>query len=48
LLRRENGIDILKSISAFLVVCIHAPFPGTAGAEPLNVRKKGVDGHGVS
>jgi surface polysaccharide O-acyltransferase-like enzyme len=31
-LRRENGIDILKSISAFLVVCIHAPFPGTAGA----------------
>ena len=25
---RNNNIDILKSICAFLIVCIHVPFPG--------------------
>lgn len=29
---REENIDILKAICAFLIVCIHIPFPGTAGA----------------
>ena len=28
---RFNGIDCLKAIAAFLVVCIHAPFPGMFG-----------------
>ena len=26
-----NGIDTLKGICAFLIVCIHCPFPGEAG-----------------
>lgn len=25
---RAKNIDILKALCAFLVVCIHAPFPG--------------------
>ena len=29
--QRTISIDILKSICAFLVVCIHAPFPGVVG-----------------
>ena len=29
--KRLNGLDILKAICAFLVVCIHAPFPGEFG-----------------
>ena len=28
---RNTGIDILRFICAFLVVCIHAPFPGIIG-----------------
>ena len=28
---RNNNIDILKSICAFLIVCIHVPFPGFVG-----------------
>ena len=28
---REAGLDVLKCLAAFLVVCIHAPFPGTFG-----------------
>lgn len=28
---RNKSIDILKSICAFLIVCIHIPFPGTVG-----------------
>ena len=28
---RKNGIDILKFIIAFLVICIHSPFYGEAG-----------------
>lgn len=28
---RVKNIDILKAVCAFFVVCIHAPFPGTAG-----------------
>ena len=35
ILRREqnraDNIDILKAICAFLIVCIHAPFPGVIG-----------------
>lgn len=31
LLRRYDGIDILKAICAFLIVCIHCPFPGEVG-----------------
>ena len=29
---RADNIDILKTICAFLIVCIHAPFPGEFGA----------------
>lgn len=29
---RAGNIDILKAICAFLIVCIHASFPGEAGA----------------
>ena len=29
---RADNIDILKAICAFLIVCIHAPFPGEIGA----------------
>ncbi len=28
---RVEGLDSLKAICAFMVVCIHAPFPGKAG-----------------
>lgn len=28
---RADNIDILKAICAFLIVCIHAPFPGVIG-----------------
>ena len=28
---RADNIDILKAICAFLIVCIHAPFPGIIG-----------------
>ena len=29
---RADNIDILKAICAFLIVCIHVPFPGRVGA----------------
>lgn len=29
---RVDNVDIIKGICAFLVVCIHAPFPGEVGA----------------
>lgn len=29
---RFVGMDILKFLCAFLIVCIHRPFVGTAGA----------------
>lgn len=29
---RAENIDVLKAICAFLVVCIHVPFPGKMGA----------------
>ena len=29
---RNNNLDILKTICAFLVICIHIPFPGSVGA----------------
>lgn len=28
---RADNIDVLKAVCAFLVVCIHAPFPGVVG-----------------
>ena len=30
-MRRAGYVDILKALCAFLVVCIHAPFPGIVG-----------------
>lgn len=30
--RRADNIDILKAILAFLIVCIHVPFPGEVGS----------------
>lgn len=30
-LLRAEQIDALKAVCAFLVVCIHAPFPGKIG-----------------
>lgn len=32
LMKRENNLDVLKTICAFLVICIHVPFPGYLGA----------------
>lgn len=29
--KRQSSIDVLKAICAFLVVCIHCPFPGEIG-----------------
>lgn len=29
--KRNIGIDILRFVCAFLVVCIHVPFPGVVG-----------------
>ena len=29
--KRADNIDVLKAICAFLIVCIHVPFPGTVG-----------------
>lgn len=29
---RQDAFDILKAVCAFLIVCIHIPFPGAAGA----------------
>lgn len=29
--KRKNNFDILKCICAFLIICIHAPFPGDFG-----------------
>ena len=29
---RKSNIDIMRAICAFLIVCIHAPFPGETGA----------------
>lgn len=31
IVKRHSGIDALKFLCAFLVVCIHKPFPGTVG-----------------
>ncbi|MBE6912891.1 MAG: hypothetical protein E7473_10240 [Ruminococcaceae bacterium] len=31
MLKRYNNIDALKALCAFLVICIHCPFPGLAG-----------------
>lgn len=31
LMGRADNIDILKAICAFLIVCIHVPFPGKEG-----------------
>ena len=31
MIKRNNGIDILRLLCAFLVVCIHARFPGVIG-----------------
>ncbi len=30
-MHRNHGLDFLKAISTFMVVCIHAPFPGIVG-----------------
>lgn len=30
-MRRNHGLDLLKAISAFMVICIHVPFPGVVG-----------------
>lgn len=39
---RYGGLDILKSICAFLIVNIHAPFPGEAGAYFLSLTRMAV------
>lgn len=30
-MHRNHGLDLLKTISAFMVICIHVPFPGIVG-----------------
>lgn len=39
---RHRGPDILKCICAFLIVCIHAPFPGEAGRYFLSLTRVAV------
>ncbi|MBQ1991839.1 MAG: acyltransferase family protein, partial [Clostridia bacterium] len=30
-MQRNNGLDLLKTICAFMIICVHAPFPGLLG-----------------
>ncbi len=30
-MKRERGLDVLKTICCFMIVCIHVPFPGLIG-----------------
>ncbi len=39
---RREGLDILKCIGAFLIVCIHAPFPGAVGEYVTAIARAGV------
>ena len=39
---RYNGLDILKSICAFLIVSIHVPFPGEGGEYFLSLTRMAV------
>ena len=39
---RYSGLDILKSICAFLIVSIHAPFPGEAGMYFMSLTRMAV------
>lgn len=41
-LKRYEGLDILKVISAFLVVCIHASFPGEFGKNVASLARVAV------
>lgn len=40
--KRFDGPDILKAICAFLIVCIHAPFPGIIGTCVTAIARVGV------
>lgn len=40
--RRCESLDVLKTISAFLIVCIHAPFPGIVGEYLIAIARIGV------
>lgn len=39
---RKSNIDILRAICAFLIVCIHAPFPGETGAYFVTISRIAV------
>lgn len=39
---RADNIDILKAICAFLIVCLHIPFPGEAGAYFTTLTRRAV------
>lgn len=30
-MQRNHGLDLLKSVCSFMIICIHAPFPGLVG-----------------
>lgn len=39
---RNNGLDILKCMCAFMIVCIHSPFPGEFGKYIVGVSRIAV------
>lgn len=41
-MKRYDGLDILKAICSFLVVCIHAPFGGIFGEYVIAVSRIAV------
>ena len=41
-MKRNSSLDFLKTVCAFLVVCIHAPFPGIAGTVLLPLTRVAV------
>ena len=40
--KRYEGFDISKCIAAFLVICIHQPFPGEVGKCVVSIARVGV------
>ena len=40
--KRVDGLDILKCIAAFLIICIHAPFFGEFGKYVTAIARIGV------
>lgn len=44
-IKRYEGLDILKTICAFLIICIHAPFPGIIGEYIISLARVVLEYH---